>query len=165
MDKTKLFEIKEGKDHSSYFWFMGRDDEITKNCDMFCIEEEYVRKYLMPFITNIIKEPFDYLESKCFTKEMVYNLCNNIQNISNVIKSDFNDPVLDELKKRFSIFYFASDDELKENELINKTKEERMKYIENNKDRIIDFYKCFIERIKKLVDNMDDNKGIYIASP
>jgi hypothetical protein len=165
MEKMELFEIKEGYDYGSTFLFLSRNDEKSKERDVFCIEEEYVREYLMPFIKNIIREPFDYLESKCFTKEMVYNLCNDIQKISNVIQSDFNDLVLDDLKKGFSIFYIATDDELEENDLRNRTKEERMKFIENKKERIIDFYKRFIERIKKLVDNMDENKGIYIASP
>ncbi|MDR0320762.1 MAG: hypothetical protein LBI28_04595 [Treponema sp.] len=165
MDKIELFEIKEGYDYGSTFWFLGRYDEKSKVHDMFCIEEEYVRDYLLPFIDKITKESFDYLDSKYFSKEMVYNLCNDIQNISNVIQSNFNDPILDELKENFSIFYIASDDEQKENDFMNMTKGEIMKFIEKNKERIIDFYKCFLERIKKLVDNMDDNKGIYISSP
>jgi hypothetical protein len=161
----EIFEIKEGHDPSSYFWFLGRYDKKTKKYEEFSIEEEYVWEYLMPFIKKIKKKSFNYLETKYFTKEMVYNLCDDILNTCNTIMLNFNDPLLDNLKKRISIIYLANDEERENYDIMNMSNEDENKFIENNRERIVDFYNRFIERIKKLVNNMDENKRIKICSP
>lgn len=171
MEVNEIFEIKEGCYFgSSYFYFCDTSiDEYLGITDAkahngFSIEEEYVWDYLIPFINKYSDQNFGYGDEKCFTKEIVYKICGDIRDVYNVIKINFNDPSLDKLKKGFSIFFFASDEEFREYDLENKSDDEINLFIENERDRILDFYDRFIERITLLV-NSTEKKVIYINTP
>jgi hypothetical protein len=160
-----IFEIKEGHDPSSYFAFFGRYDPVTKVSEEFCIEEDHVWEYLVPVINKYIKGRFDYGEERPFIHKEVYSICNDIENICDIIRKDFNDTRFDKIKNGISIFSFTTDEEQAKYDFMNMSKKDTFNFIENNKDRIIDFYNRFIKRVKRLSDNNLPNGKIIICSP
>jgi len=166
----EIFQIKDGCYFgSSYFYFSdtnldGIFGEKSRCHEGFSIEEDYVWGYLITFINKYADRNFEYGDEKCFSKEIVGSICSDILEVCNVIKSNFNDPSLDEFKKAISIFYFASNEELEKYDLRNKPNDEINKFIESRKERILDFYNHFIERITLLVDSSKEKK-IYIHTP
>ena len=166
----EIFEIKEGCYFgSSYFYFSDSNlDEILfeqkENHKGFSIEEEYVWEYLITFLNKLTDKKADYGIEVKITKENVKKLCDDIQNICHSMQTNFNDPSLDELKTRFSIIYFMTDEEQTKHDYYNISKDEVKMFIENRKGRIMDFYNCFIEHIKQLADSTEGNE-LYIHSP
>ena len=166
MDNNGLFEIKEGHDYSSYFWFYGYYDQETNIYEEFSIEEEYFHSYIMPFLEKHIKIPFGYLQERYVSRNMINKMCNEIESICNLLNTNFNDKKLDIIKNNMSIFYIATKKELTEIDVWNMKGDEQMKFIETKVYRIIDFYERFIKRIKLLSNNNGIKDGlIKIGSP
>jgi hypothetical protein len=159
-----VFEIKEGHDPSSYFVFLGKRDNTTNIVEEFCIEETVVWKYLIHVLNKYVNYPFDYGDSKFLKSEKINNICNDIEELCDLLINDFNNPKLDEIKKNMSIIYFATDEERAELDIYKMSKEEKLKFFENNKDRLIDFYQRFVKRIKILSENSLPKK-VVICPP
>jgi hypothetical protein len=159
-----VFEIQEGHNPSSYFAFFGKRDETTKTIEEFCILEDPVWDYLIPILNRYVNYPFDYGDSKYFTNEKINNICKDIEDVCDLLIKDFNDPKLEEIRKNMSIYFFATDEERDKYNLWNISKEEQLKFIEKNKDRIIDFYHRFVKRIKILSEN-NLPKKVVICPP
>lgn len=178
-------EIKEGHDSSSYFWFrpvtvkLGekiRDEDVTEFDEEFSIEESDVECFLAYFFykhfdNELIynKRRFEdglgfingfewYLTYNFFTYESVRALAEDIEGVAELLKSDFDNPALTDVKKSFSIFYMCPSDD--------------KDYIEGNSANIgkhigvvINFYKRFAKRILQMLDNNPDTDLISIMGP
>lgn len=178
-------EIKEGHDYSSYFWFkpvtvkLGekiRDDDVTELDEEFSIEEGNVECFLKYFFCKHFDnelicnkrryEDFEgfidgfkwYLTYNFFTYERIRAMAEDINKTAELLKTDFDDPSLAELKKSFSIFYMCPRD--------------HKDYIEGNSENIkdhidvvTDFYKRFTKRILQMLENNPETDVISIMGP
>lgn len=178
-------EIKEGHDSSSYFWFrpvtvkLGekiRDEDVTELDEEFSIEESDVECFLAYFFYNHFdneliynKRRFEdglgfingfewYLTYNFFTYESVRALVEDIESVAELLKADFDNPALTDVKKSFSIFYMCPSDD---KDYI----EENSANIGKHIDVVIDFYKRFAKRILQMLDNNPDTDLISIMGP
>lgn len=163
-------EIIEGHDCSSYFWIMPvkliskheewdidveeyRDEEIS-------IDEIYVYSFLYYFLEQYfdssIQEPFrdtrietlDFLwnlEYNVFTYDSIRNMLKKIREYSHLLKTDFDNPALNELKKRFS----PSDFDNEYFRYKNPPGEEET--IRNNIYVATEFYERFCDRMESMM--------------
>jgi len=175
------FEIKiqEGHNGSSYFWFrpvifkrhdkIGCDDVIELE-EEFSIEEEDIHCFLSYFFfkyydADLIYNKNRYDASRAFewslthnfyTYDTLYKMVDEILVISDMLKKDYNNPELNEIKKRFSIYYMTSP-----NDIDHENKEA----IQDHISVVIDFYKRFTNRIIKMMENNQNTNVISIMGP
>lgn len=178
-------EIKEGHDYSSYFWFRPvkiklaekiTDEDVTEFDEEFSIEEGDVECFLAYFFYKHFdnelpcnKRRYEYgigfisgfewyLTHNFFTYEGVRALAEDINNAAELLKTDFDDPALADLKKSFSIFYMCPRDD---KDYI----ERNSANIKNHIDVVIDFYDRFTKRILQMLENNPDTDVISIMGP
>lgn len=178
-------EIKEGHDYSSYFWFrpvtikLGEkitDDDVTELDEEFSIEEGDVECFLAYFFykhfdNELIynKRRYEnafgfidgfewYLTYNFFTYERIRVLAEDINKTAELLKTNFDDPSLADLKKSFSIFYMCPKDD---KDYIEGNSEN----IGNHIDVVIDFYNRFTKRILQMLDNNPETDIISIMGP
>lgn len=178
-------EIKEGHDSSSYFWFRPvkvrleekvTDDDVTELDEEFSIEEGDVECFLAYFFykhfdNELIynKRRYEegmgfiagfewYLTYNFFTYESIRTLAEDIENAARLLREDFDNPILADLKKSFSIFYMCPRDD---KDYI----EGNSANIRNHIDVVTDFYGRFTRRILQMLDNNPDTDLISIMGP
>ena len=172
-------EIQEGHNGSSYFWFrpvifkrhdkVGYDDVVELE-DEFSIEEENIGCFLSYFFFKYYdaeliynKKRYDacdefewYLTHNFFTYDSLYKMVDEILIVADMLEKDYNNPKLNDIKKRFSIYYMTSQDDIDHN-----NKEAIQKHI----FVVIDFYKRFTKRIIKMMENNKNTNIISIMGP
>ncbi len=178
-------QIKEGHDYSSYFWFRPvkvklaekvTEDNVTELDEEFSIEEGDVECFLAHFFYKHFDnelvynkrryeyglgfiEGFEwYLTYNFFTYEGIRALAEDINNVAELLKKDFDNPILADVKKSFSIFYMCPSDD--------------KDYIEGNSanirshiDVVTDFYNHFTKRILQMLDNNPNTDIISVMGP
>lgn len=178
-------EIIEGHDSSSYFWFRPvrvllhekiRDEDVTELDEEFSIEEGDVDCFLSHFFYKHFdnelvynKRRYDefedfisgfewYLTHNFFTYERIRALAADIEHAAELLKTNYDDPSLEEVKKNFSIFYMCPRDDI---DYIEGNSEN----IRSHVDVVTDFYKRFAKRILQMLDNNPDADLISIMGP
>lgn len=177
-------EIKEGHDYSSYFWFRPvmvplrekiRDDDVTELDEEFSIEEEDVDCFLAHFFYKHFDSELAYNKNRYdefgFISGFVWNLTYNfftfdgiralaadIEGAAELLEKDYDNPALDEVKKRFSIYYMCPHDDI---DYIEGNSEN----IRNHADVVTDFYRRFAKRILQMLDSNPDADLISIMGP
>lgn len=178
-------EIKEGRDSSSYFLFMPimindnqnmeLDDDVERE-EVFSIEEDNVDCFLAYFLFKYFDENLVYnknryeegeiyikgfnwyLTPNYFTYDVINKMLGEIMCVAKLLKTDYDNVSLNEIKKRFSICYMCPSDS-------DDYKNENKESIKNNISVVIDFYDRFVARLQKMMDNNPNTDLICIIGP
>lgn len=107
------------------------------------------------------KENFEwYSTDNFYTRESIELMLSDIDQTAVLLANDFENRMLEEIKKDYSIIYMTSEESLWE---INKSEE--VKYIKENIRVVIDFYNRFTARMRKMLENSKNCKLISICGP
>lgn len=182
-DMCMEFQIKivEGHDPSSYFWFRPVIlkesgvilwDEVTVLGEEFSIEEGDVDCFLSYFFYKHFDENLTYnkrreeeiedrihgfewyLTDNFFTYDGLREMVKDIEETAALLETDYDNPRLDDVKEKFSIFYMCSRDD---EDWMNPNDTSVRRHI----SVVIDFYHRFTKRITAMMDN---NKGTNVIS-
>ncbi len=180
-------EIVEGHDCGGYFWIMPvkhdqvgnesplgmieyRDEEIS-------IEELDVETFLYFFLEKYYDKNYDYkntrdkytdnsfqwnLEYNIYTYDTVKAMLDDIERCAVLLKEDYYNPLLDELKKKFSVYDFVPD-LLRSEKKFSDTDKDRI--IRDNIDVATDFYHRFVKRIRLMMEHSTDYDLISFMGP
>lgn len=178
-------EIIEGHDPSSYFWFRpvilkesGKIlwDEVVELEEEFSIEEGNVECFLSYFLEKYFdknltynKRRYDYyfgyidnfewhLTHNFYTYSAVVEMVKEINKAASLLRVDYNNPQLDDVKRHFSIFYMCRQNDAA---FINGDVSAIQKHI----SVVIDFYHRFAKRITAMLENNKDATIISIMGP
>lgn len=178
-------EIVEGHDPSSYFWFRpvmlketGRVlwDEVVELDEEFSIEEGYIDCFLSYFLYKYFdanltynKRRYEYymgyisgfewyLTHNFYTYDVLNEMVKEILEVAALLESDYNNPRLDDIKKKFSIFYMCHQRDV---DYINGDDNAIQKHI----SVVIDFYHRFSKRITSMMENNKNTTVISIMGP
>ncbi len=166
----RVISIIEGNVASSYFGFVPvrvkKKNRITEEDVEFLderisIEEGDIECFLKYFLYKYFDKElyinkhryafgyihdFDwYSEENFYTYESMREMLAEIMQTAELLENDYDNPALAEVKKGFSIYYLCAPDEPD----YIAHKEEN---VENHKGVIIDFYKRFVARMYRMLD-------------
>ena len=188
-------EIIEGHDPSSYFWIfpviLHKECDIILGdveglADEISIEEGYVDCFLAHFFLKYFDDDlainqerimcFDEdevdghhhlpgfgwnLEYNFYTYDTIKLMLHDIIKTAELLEVDYDNESLGPVKERFSIYYmseYGSDDYKTE-------KEKQQQAIKKNIHVVIDFYRCFVKRMRKTLENNHKTEVICIEGP
>ena len=178
-------EIKEGHDYSSYFWFRpviiteGKDyweDNVIELEEEISIEEEDVRDFLYYFLSKYFDKELPcngmrddgfgnkvdyfewYLTFNFYTYETMRKMLLEIDEVATLLETDYNNPVLDDIKKGYYIFSMCSRDDPDYISHNNAA-------IEKHIHVVIDFYRRFTKRMRQMMDNNPNATIISVMGP
>ena len=176
-------EIKEGHDSGGYFWIRPVRiehvskitwDEVERLAEEISIEEGDVDCFLAYFFYKHFdnemyynKHRFEmgyitefqwYLTFNFFTYDAMRNMLADIENVIMLLENDSSNQLLIPVKESFSIIYMC---ESSHEDYINKNEEA----IDDHIDVVIDFYKRFVYRIRKMMDNNPQVDVLSIMGP
>ena len=178
-------EIIEGHDPSSYFWFrpviVHNTEKVTWKAteelkEEFSVEEGDVDCFLSYFLFKYFdselvynKNRFEsgyffsggfewYLTHNYFTYDTLREMLSEMSRVSDLLDRNFDDPSLDRVKERYSIYYLCPQDS---EDWITGNNAAIQKY----SHLITDFYKRFISRLTKMMDNNTSTNLISIMGP
>lgn len=186
-DSNKFsIEIIEGHDSSSYFWFnpvlvkesskIILDDDIHEFDEEFSIEQGDIECFLVYFFFKyfdenllINKNRYEYgmgfihdfewhLTHNFYTYATLNKMAEAILSIANLLESDYDNTILSDVKKGFSIFYMCNRD-------YEDYKAGDDSAIENHVGVVIDFYRRFAHRLKKMMESNPQTEIISIVGP
>lgn len=184
--ESEKFEIKiiEGHDYGSYFWFQPvsvekKDpvlwEEIISSEDEISIEEGNIECFLEYFLRKYFdKELFYnryryddmeyttefewYLTDNFYTYECMRKMLQEISKAADLLETDYGNEELKDIKKEFSIFYMCS---CHHSDYIERKNEN----IENHKDVVIDFYRRFVSRMSRMMEEHPETDLISVMGP
>lgn len=178
-------EIVEGHDSSSYFWFrpvilkdtgkilwdevVELEEEISiEEGDIDCFLSYFLYKYFDVDLTyNKRRYEYDmgnisdfewYLTHNFYTYDTLNEMVKEIEEVASLLESDYNNPRLDDIKKKFSIFYMCNQNEA---DYINRDNTAIQKHI----SVVIDFYHRFSKRIISMMENNKFTTIISVMGP
>ena len=141
------------------------------------IEHDIAWEFLSYFLTKYFDPNYPYKELRdeskdikfawnteynIYTIESIKNMINEIDRCINLLKFDYANKELSEIKKYFSTYTFWSDEEdLKNIHNID----ERNHIIKKNKFIAITFYEDFSSKMKRMVDNASNYNFIGVVGP
>lgn len=99
-----------------------------------------------------------YLTHNFYTYECLQKMLEEIEQAAELLEKDYNNPMLTRVKERFSIYYMC---ESSHPDYIAGGD----KHIEKHKDVVIDFYKRFVARMRKMMENNPQTNVISIMGP
>lgn len=179
-------EIVEGHDPSSYFLFSpamfketGEEvlwDEAVEMDEGFSIEEGDIYCFLSYFLYKYFDENLTYnkrryeygegyvsgfewyLTDNFYTYDVLNEMVKEILEVASLLESDYNNPRLDDIKKKFSIFYMCPRSDA---DYFNRDASAIQKHI----SVVIDFYHRFSKRITSMMENNKNTTVISIMGP
>ena len=181
---TRQVEILDTYDDSSYFGFGAMeiiDDDgigITDDMDMIffddCIyiEEGDVECFLWYFLKKHFDNNLDYNrnrgefvdgfewwgEANYYTYEAMTLLLKDMEKKKELLRTDYHNEELVELKKWFSIFYMCDRDD-------EDYKNPKLDSIERNIGVVIDFYERFICKMRNMMKSHAKANLIFVVGP
>lgn len=178
-------EIKEGCSSSPNFLFtpvvMNKTKHITEDDlygldDGFFIEDDDIECFLCyflfkyfdgdliynkeryPFGDRILPEGFEWYAYNFYTYETMNAMLDDIDDTALLLEDNYNDPRLDEVKKDFSIYNLCPKDNT---DYIVGNDAAILKY----KGIVIDFYRRFTARLRKMMADHPSGNLIAIIGP
>lgn len=180
-------EIVEGHDCGGYFWIMPVKHDQSGDESLFgvieyrneeiSIEELNVSSFLYYFLEKYYDINYDYkgvrdeytdnsfqwyLEYNIYTYDTVKAMLDDIERCAVLLEEDYYNPLLDELKKKFSVYDFAPDLLGTGKKLSN---QETDKIIRDNINVAADFYYRFVKRIRLMMEHSTDYDLISFMGP
>ena len=185
--KYHQIPIVEGHDSSSYFWIMPvRAVEVTddnwsgiEECvkHQISIEETHVAEFLYYFLDKYFDRDYPYgsargeycgtgfewnLEYNIYTYEAMKQMQDEIERVSTLLQTNFEDPILTDIKKGFRWTTFDPD----ENRYMKKlTEAQKKQVIRDNIGIAADFYERFVRRMRQMMEYADDYALISFMGP
>ena len=176
---VKQIYITAGRDGGSTFWIIPThsDDRPYKkehnisdydNCGM-SVDDSYIGEFLIEFLYKYFDRSiqdndhdrvgFDWYGGNLYSRESMQNIVEEIRETVILLRTDFDNPKLAEIKKHFSPYTFSPEtsgkiSEKKKNEVYRK-----------NVDLAIDFYTRFADRIDSMLAEQPDCDVISFAGP
>lgn len=176
--------IVEGHGGGSYFWIMPvkhvreawrgieeyRQEEIS-------IEEDDVFEFLYYFLEKYYDDDYPYgdcreweyregfqwnLEYNIYTYDIMREMLNDIETCCDLLKSDYDNPKLDELKERFSAYTFKPDSWDVNRQL---TEKEEADIVKRNSYVAVEFYERFVRRMRAMMENAKEYNLISFMGP
>ena len=184
---NRIIEIKEGSDPSSYFDFtpviIEKTSKITEDDtkyleEKFVIEEGDIECFLFYFLKkyfdeNLLynRERYDecegyihhfefYLTDNFYNYETLEKMCDEILEVARLLETDYNNVQLDGVKEFFSVFYLCDRED--PDYLNRNTSKEAM---QRHVGVAIDFYRRFVDRIRKMMKNNPNTDLISVMGP
>ena len=179
-------QIIEGHDPSSYFWFhpaiLQKKEmidlfDVTLLEDEFSIEEEDVYCFLSYFLNKYFDEKlisnwerYDYSSCEyihCFEWNLTHNfytyatmehMMDEITEVSELLKKDYDNEILKPIKKQFSTYYMCSCEDPDHGSSDPET-------IKRHVEVVIDFYHRFVHRVRKMMENNKETDLMSIMGP
>ena len=183
----RQIEIKEESDPSSYFYFHPviieksskiKEDDIKYLEEKFLIEEGDIECFLFYFLKKYFDENllynreryYDcegyirhfefYLTDNFYTYETLEKMCDEILDVARLLEADYDNAKLDSIKEFFSVFYLC-DREDPDYQNRNTSREAMQRHI----GAVTDFYRRFVERLRKMMKNNPDTDLISVMGP
>lgn len=182
-----MFEIKiiEGHDPSSYFWFRPVRvkttrkilwEEVEELGEEFSIEEGDVDCFLSHFLYKHFDEELAYnknryeygqgfvrkfewyLTHNFYTYETLRSMLDDIAHTADLLEIDYDNPTLNDLKKRFSIYYMCPSD-------CEDYKSGDKQAIRRHIGVVTNFYRRFVSRLSLMMENNPETFLISIMGP
>ena len=183
--------IEEGHDYGSCFWIMPvkqlsswnegnygveefEEEEIS-------IEEDDVLEFLGCFLGKYFDEEFkyisrasyyegvfgDHLEHNIYTYDTVRAMIAEIRSVAEMLRNDFDNPALTELKSCFCPFRFSRDKNTdKDIEAIHDMNlQEKNELFRANIGMVIDFYERFCRRMEAMMEHAPQYDQISFMGP
>ncbi len=137
--------------------------------DVHCFIRYFLEKHFDPELTYNKERPdvaiqldenvFDWYGSSYYTYDSIKKMCLDILDVSRKLKNDYDNPLLDAVKKNYRIFWFVSEDDL-DYELRDDLEKEAIK---RHIDVAVDFYERFVDRIMSMIiqNNEADIVGVF----
>ncbi len=186
-NNKKQILIVEGHDGGGYFWIMPvKHVPVTKEYwqgikeyrkEEISIDDMDISEFLYYFLDKYYDDQYPYGDSRdpycenrfqwnldynIYTYDTMKVMLNDIEECCNLLKTDYDNPKLDDLKKHFSIYTFEPD-LLYERKKLGKKKEAEI--IKNNIYIAIEFYERFVHRMRTMMDNAKDYNLISFMGP
>lgn len=184
---SRTIEIKEKHDPSSYFRFqpviIEKGSKITWE-DAKCLEEKFLieQGYIECFLFYFLKKYFDenllynrerydeyggyirhfefYLTDNFYTYETLDKMCDEILDVAQLLETDYDNAQLDSIKDFFSIYYLC-DEEDPDYQNCDSPKEAIQRHV----GAAIDFYRRFVDRLRKMMKNNPSTELISVVGP
>lgn len=184
-------EIIEGHDPSSYFWFhpvkvkdngkdLIYDEDIFLYDEEFSIEEGDIECFLWHFFEKYYdkelfcnKRYYDrvegganpngfewYLTDNFYKYETIKSMLAEINEVADLLENDFDNELLSPIKNHFSIFYMTEHDN-PDHISGNSTNEA----LRRHKECVISFYRRFVDRLSRMMENNPQVDMISICGP
>jgi len=176
---VKQIYITAGRDGGGTFWIIPThsDDRPYKkehnisdydNCGM-SVDDSYIYEFVIEFLYKYFdqsiqdedhdRDGFDGYGGNLYSRESMEKIVEEIRETVSLLQTDFDNPMLGEIKKNFSPYTFSPEtsgklSEKKKNELYQK-----------NIDLAIDFYIRFADRIESMLVEQPDCNVISFAGP
>lgn len=184
---SRTIEVKEEHDPSSYFCFqpviIEKSNKITwkdTRCleEKFLIEEGDIECFLFCFLKKYFderllynRERYDecggyihhfewYLTDNFYTYESLEKMCDEILDVARLLETDYDNTKLDSIKDYFSVYYLC-DKEDQDYQNCNSSKEAIQRHV----GVAIDFYRRFVERLRKMMKNNPNTELISVMGP
>ena len=149
----------------------------SDNCEgraSFTMDEDLLWDYLSVFLIDFfdlsIHDPyrdgwendgFEAYGSNCYTVKRIREMLETIKIAITLFKLDYDNPILDEIKRRISIYKLIDED----TSYYNLSDEDRERIKKDNVDVIIDFYKRFIERMETMLEMSKNCDMVCFTGP
>ena len=133
------------------------------------VDDSYIGEFLIEFLYKYFDQSiqdndhdrvgFDWYGGNLYSRESMQNIVEEIRETAILLRTDFDNPKLAEIKKHFSPYTFSPEtsgkiSEKKKNEVYRK-----------NVDLAIDFYTRFADRIDSMLAEQPDCDVISFAGP
>ncbi len=115
-------------------------------------------KWCLPCSRAYVREFEWWLTHNFYTYDIIRVMLEDILQTANSLESDYDNPSLDEVKKRFSIYYMCSDDS-EDWQTGNK------QAIRQHIGVVIDFYRRFVSRLSLMMENNPEAFLISVMGP
>ena len=101
-----------------------------------------------------------YLTDNFYTYETLEKMCDEILDVARLLETDYDNAKLDSIKEFFSVFYLC-DREDPDYQNRNTSREAMQRHI----GAVIDFYRRFVERLRKMMKNNPNTDLISVMGP
>lgn len=144
----EMFSIEEGDVDCflSYFLYKYFDENLIYNKTRY----EYYMGYISGFEW--------YLTDNFYAYDSLTKMVKEILEVASLLESDYNNPRLDDIKKKFSIIYMCKD---RYRDFINCEEVAIQKHI----SVVVDFYRRFSKRLTSMMENNKNATVITIMGP
>lgn len=143
-----LISIDDGDLDTFLYYFLNKyfDQNLDFNSYRFFDDYDYIEGFAWNLFHNF------------YTYDTMYDMLAEIDEVACMLETDYDNPALDEVKKEFSIYYMCDEED-------EDYKKGNSAAIKDHIDVVIDFYRRFTERVRKMMADCPRANLISIDGP
>ncbi len=182
---SRQVPIVEGRGSGGCFWIVpirhtssssdAPDGLIAHEDQKISIDDDYIHEFLSPFLIKYFdptypcghaRPPYDPPEydpysTNIYTYSTMEIMLREIEQTAHLLATDYDNPKLTDLKKKFNLYTFAP--EIENRYSLSKAEQEAI--IKERIDIALDFYERFIARMRKMINVSGDYTAINFEGP